>query len=119
MDKRLHVYLQAETAANCPKDYVEIVDGSYGSTNVIARLCTSRPVGQNSFRSKSNFLLVHMHSDSGINSNRGFIAEHQGKYLYQISWLPLTSVSGTPQADLGLRKIDQKLLGVVDTYFFW
>ena len=74
------IQLQAEKSANCPNDYVQLLDGPYGSTDVIVKLCGNALSLQDSarkFRSKSNFLLLHMHTDRD-GSNRGFIARHSG-----------------------------------------
>ena len=67
---------------NCPNDYVEVLEGSYGSTDSIKRLCgRNLPFGNEHrmVRSKSSSLLVRMHTDDA-NQNRGFVANHQGKY---------------------------------------
>jgi len=55
------------------------LDGSYGSSVVIARLCgfTLQDVDEKTFVSSSNMLLVHMHTDND-KENRGFLAKHKG-----------------------------------------
>ena len=77
------IQLQAEKSANCPNDYVQLINGPYGSTDVIVKLCGNALPLQDSarkFRSKSNFLLLHMHTN-GDGSHRGFIARHSGMSL--------------------------------------
>ncbi|CAH3157615.1 unnamed protein product, partial [Porites evermanni] len=83
--------LSAEKNANCPNDYIEILDGSYGSTVVISRLCgfSLQDVDDKTFVSSSNMLLVHMHTDND-KENRGFLAKHKG-----ICDVRLTALSGT------------------------
>ena len=68
-----------EKDANCPNDYIEILDGLYGSSVVITRLCgfTLQDVDEKTFVSSSNMLLVHMHTDND-KENRGFLAKHKG-----------------------------------------
>jgi len=66
---------------DCPNDYVEVLEGSYGSTNPIKRICGAYlPLEDEyrKFRSKGSSLLVHMHTDDG-NEKRGFAANHQGE----------------------------------------
>lgn len=55
------------------------MDGSYGSTVVIARLCgfSLQDLDEKTFVSSSNMLLVHMHTDDD-KGNRGFLAKHKG-----------------------------------------
>ena len=73
------IQLQAEKSANCPNDYVQLLDGPYGSTDVIIKLCGKDSARK--FRSKNNFLLLHMHTN-GDGSHRGFIARHSGMGLH-------------------------------------
>lgn len=66
---------------NCPNDYVEVLEGSYGSTDTIKRLCGANLPYRDEYRvvrSKGSSLLVHMHTDDA-NENRGFAASHQGE----------------------------------------
>ena len=74
---------QIEEAGNCPNDYVAEIEGSFGSTDVIRRLCGSNqlPSNQSTIISSSNSLLVHMHTDS-VNGNRGFVADHEGRNTF-------------------------------------
>ncbi len=67
-------------APNCSYgNYVEVLEGSYGSTDVIKRLCSwDTPFDQRTIRSKGNSLLVYLHTD-GVNFNRGFWALHLGE----------------------------------------
>ncbi|CAH3189885.1 unnamed protein product, partial [Porites lobata] len=90
----------AEKDANCPNDYIEILDGSYGSTVVIARLCgfSLQDVDEKTFVSSSNMLLVHMHTDND-KQNRGFLAKHKG-----ICDVRLTTLSGTISTTLTFHK---------------
>ena len=75
---KFSIQLQTEKSANCPNDYVQLIDGPYGSTDVIVKLCgSSTPDSAKKTRSKSNFLLLHMHTNSN-GSHRGFIAKHSG-----------------------------------------
>ena len=69
-----------DQASNCSYgDYVEIFEGSYGSTDVIKRICGLNPPSyQRKVRSKGNSLVVHLHTDE-VNQNRGFAASHQGE----------------------------------------
>ena len=60
---------------------MEVLEGSYGSTDSIKRLCGANPPFENEYRtvrSKGSSLLVHMHTDDA-NENRGFAAGHQGE----------------------------------------
>ena len=84
------IQLQAEKSANCPNDYVQLINGPYGSTDVIVKLCgNALPLEDSArkFRSKSNFLLLHMHTNRD-GPNRGFIARHSGmtlqSYIYSL-----------------------------------
>ena len=66
---------------NCPNDYVDFLEGSYGSTDSIKRFCGANlPLGNEyrRVRSKGSSLLVHMHTDAA-NEDRGFQAGHQGE----------------------------------------
>ena len=67
---------------NCSNDYVEVLEGSYGSTDSLKRLCGANLPFTDEYRvvrSKGSSLLVHMHTDAA-NQNRGFAASHQGEY---------------------------------------
>ena len=67
---------------NCPNDYVEVLEGSYGSNDSIKRLCGANIPFQDEYRtvrSNGSSLLVHMHTDDA-DENRGFSASHQGEY---------------------------------------
>jgi len=67
---------------NCPNDYVEVLEGSYGSNDSIKRICGANLPFEDEyriFRSKGSSLLVHMHTDDA-NEKRGFAANHQGEY---------------------------------------
>lgn len=55
----------------CHYDYIEVFDGPYHSSPLIARVCDG---AQGSFTSSSNFLSVRFVSDSSV-TRRGFQAE--------------------------------------------
>jgi len=60
---------------------MEFLEGSYGSTDSIKRLCGANLPFGNEYRrvrSKGSSLLLHMHTDPA-NENRGFVAVHQGE----------------------------------------
>jgi len=66
---------------NCPNDYVAILEGSYGSTDTIKRICGANLPFEDEYRkvrSHGSSLLVQMHTDDA-NQNRGFAANHQGE----------------------------------------
>jgi len=66
---------------DCPNDYVEVLEGSYGSTDPIKRICGANlpfEVEYRKFRSKGSSLLLHMHTDDA-HEKRGFRANHQGE----------------------------------------
>ncbi|XP_022786877.1 uncharacterized protein LOC111327055 isoform X1 [Stylophora pistillata] len=87
--------IRSEEVGTCPYDYVVVMDGSFGSTNIVIRLCgttintLSSCGGQKTMVSTTNSVLVHMHTDDK-NENRGFIASYQG-----ICKVIFSSVSGT------------------------
>ncbi|XP_078344448.1 uncharacterized protein LOC144630040 [Oculina patagonica] len=83
-----------DQAADCSfGDYVEVFEGSYGSTDVIKRLCgMNPPFDQRTVRSKGNSLLVHLHTDD-VHQNRGFLASHQGICNVNFSTLSGTIMS--------------------------
>ena len=61
---------------------MEVLEGSYGSTDSIKRLCGENPPSENEYRtvlSNGSSLLVHMHTDDA-NEKRGFLAGHEGEY---------------------------------------
>ena len=61
---------------------MEVLEGSYGSTSSIKRLCGQNLPFENDYRtvrSEGSSLLVHMHTDNA-NENRGFAASHEGEY---------------------------------------
>ena len=75
-------FLFHKQSDTCPNDYVEVLEGSYGSTDSIKRLCgesLSFDTEYRTVRSKGSSLLVHLHTDDA-NENRGFAASHQGEY---------------------------------------
>jgi len=66
---------------DCPNDYVEVLEGSFGSTRPIKRICGANLPFEDEyrmFRSKGSSLLVRMHTDDA-NEKRGFAANHQGE----------------------------------------
>ena len=70
---------------------MEVLEGSYGSTNSINRLCGENLPSENDYRtvrSKGSSLLVHMHTDDA-NEKRGFAVSHQGEYnmIFNISFM--------------------------------
>ncbi|XP_020623195.1 tolloid-like protein 1 [Orbicella faveolata] len=84
--------MDGDTVDNCPNDYVEVLEGSYGSTDSIKRVCGANLPFEDEYRvvrSKGSSLLVHMHTDDA-NQNRGFAANHQG-----ICKVTFSTVSGT------------------------
>ena len=82
---------------NCPNDYVEVLEGSYGSNDSIKRICGANLPFDDEyrmFRSNGSSLLVHMHTDDA-NEKRGFAANHQGAYNLIFSNLSLFISLGT------------------------
>ena len=74
---------------------MEVLEGSYGSTDSIKRLCGESLPIENEYRtvlSNGSSLLVHMHTDDA-NEKRGFAASHQGEYnlifniFHLLQWL--------------------------------
>ncbi|KAI1717357.1 CUB domain-containing protein [Ditylenchus destructor] len=60
---------------NCPNDFLELRDGRYPFSPLLARLCGSKAPTYD-VRSRSGFLWMHFHSDNLLEYN-GFIAEYE------------------------------------------
>ena len=87
---------------------MEVLEGSYGSTNSIKRLCGANLPFENDYRtvlSNGSSLLVHMHTDDA-NEKRGFAASHQGEYnlilnlLNLFPWFLLVTIHGLNEISL-------------------
>ena len=87
---------------------MEVLEGSYGSTNSIKRVCGANLPSENDYRtvrSKGSSLLVYMHTDDA-NENRGFAASHQGEYnlIFNIfnlfPWFLLVTIHGLNEISL-------------------
>lgn len=70
-----HVPCLRRLEGGCHYDYIEVFDGPYHSSPLIARVCDSA-VG--SFTSSSNFMSVRFVSDSSV-TRRGFQAEYYSR----------------------------------------
>ena len=87
---------------------MEVLEGSYGSTDSIKRFCGENLPSGNEYstvRSNSSLLLVHMHTDD-TNEKRGFAASHQGEYhlIFNIfnlfPWLLSITIHGLNEISL-------------------
>ncbi|XP_032986209.1 deleted in malignant brain tumors 1 protein isoform X36 [Rhinolophus ferrumequinum] len=71
-DRVALVFRNVQLEGGCNNDYIEVFDGPYHSSPLIARVCD---VSSGSFISSSNFMSVRFVSDGSI-TRRGFQAEY-------------------------------------------
>lgn len=71
-DRVTVVFRDVQLESNCNFDYIEVFDGPYHSSPLLARLCHG---ARDSFTSSSNFMTVRFASDGSVTS-RGFRAEY-------------------------------------------